>query len=171
MPTRDPSRIVPIERGKAYRRGRQRAIAAQGSLTVLKVSALAAVLGAGIGLASLAWPSHTQTEADTFNCNGASVTDGDTIRCGSKRIRLYGIDAPEMGGNCRPGRQCVSGNPDASKAHLQSLVRPFTAMECREIDVDHYGRIVARCEVNGIDLSCAQLDAGQAIRRYGLLLC
>ena len=138
---------------------------------MLKVGAVAAVVGAGSGLASLAWPTDTPAEADTFECIGATVTDGDTIRCGSKRIRLYGIDAPEMGGKCRPGRQCVSGDPDASKAHLQSLVRPFTAMQCREIDMDHYGRIVARCEVDGKDFSCEMVRAGHAVERYGRLRC
>ena len=43
-----------------------------------------------------------------------TVTDGDTIRCGDERIRLLAIDAPEMGGRCRKGRQCVAGSPLAS---------------------------------------------------------
>ena len=31
----------------------------------------------------------------------ASVADGDTLRIGSERIRLHGIDAPESAQNCR----------------------------------------------------------------------
>ena len=33
----------------------------------------------------------------------ASVTDGDTLRIGSERIRLHGIDAPESAQRCRAG--------------------------------------------------------------------
>ena len=39
-------------------------------------------------------------------CLALSVHDGDTIRCGSERIRLEGIDAPELAGSerCSPRR-------------------------------------------------------------------
>ena len=33
----------------------------------------------------------------------ASVTDGDTLRIGSERIRLHGIDAPESAQRCGAG--------------------------------------------------------------------
>ena len=33
----------------------------------------------------------------------ASVTDGDTLRIGPERIRLYGIDASESAQRCRAG--------------------------------------------------------------------
>ena len=31
----------------------------------------------------------------------AKIIDGDTIKVGEKKIRLYGIDAPEKGQNCK----------------------------------------------------------------------
>ena len=34
---------------------------------------------------------------------GASVTDGDTLRIGSERIRFHGVDAPESKQRCRAG--------------------------------------------------------------------
>ena len=30
-----------------------------------------------------------------------TVVDGDPLRCGSERVRLLGIDAPELPGHCR----------------------------------------------------------------------
>ena len=33
----------------------------------------------------------------------ASVPDGDTLRIGSERIRLHGIDAPESAQSCSAG--------------------------------------------------------------------
>lgn len=103
-------------------------------------------------------------------CRSPRVTDGDTLRCGEIRIRLEGIDSPEMGGKCRPGRQCVDGDPDAAKANLQALVSR-DVMECTQSDVDRYGRIVARCVVAHVDLSCEQVRTGHAIYRYAPIDC
>jgi endonuclease YncB( thermonuclease family) len=35
--------------------------------------------------------------------------DGDTLRCGDTRIRLLGMDAPEMGA-CLRWRTCIPGD-------------------------------------------------------------
>lgn len=88
------------------------------------------------------------------------AVDGDTLRCGGERIRLLGIDAPEMPGHCRRGRLCVEGDPYASKAALAAMLngRATIARQGR----DRYGRTLARVRVNGIDLSDAQLAAGMA---------
>lgn len=109
------------------------------------------------------------SDAD-FICDDASVTDGDTLRCGALRIRLASIDAPEMPGHCRRGRTCVDGDPYASKANLEHLTASGV-VQCRQTDTDRYGRIVALCEVSGRDLSCAQVQSGHAIIRYGDLAC
>ncbi|EGF92464.1 nuclease family protein [Asticcacaulis biprosthecium C19] len=91
-----------------------------------------------------------------------SVTDGDTIRCGEERIRLLGIDAPEMGGKCRPGRVCVAGDPKASKANLVRLMKvgPY---KIERVGTDRYGRTLALVTAGGVDVGCAQLKAGQAV--------
>lgn len=129
----------------------------------------------GIGFTGLAgvtgWQAMSRTDADgTFQCEGVRVIDGDTFDCGGRRIRLQGIDAPEMAGHCRPGRECAPGDPIASTENLSRLVA-WSAVQCRPVDVDAYGRTVARCTTGEKDLSCAQLDAGQAIRRYAEISC
>ena len=103
-------------------------------------------------------------------CVSPDIVDGDTLRCPSGRIRLAGIDAPEMPGHCRKGRECTPGDPYASSAHLRSLISG-SPVQCRKVDTDRYGRIVARCTANAVDLSCAQIEAGHAVRRYGILVC
>lgn len=113
----------------------------------------------------------TSNSNDTdFVCDEARVTDGDTLRCGPLRVRLASIDAPEMPGHCRRGRTCVDGDPFASKANLERLMGSGV-VQCRQTDTDRYGRIVALCEVGGRDLSCAQVQGGHAIIRYGDLVC
>ena len=97
------------------------------------------------------------------------MIDGDTFDCGDERVRLAGIDTPEMPGHCKAGRRCTEGDPFAAQAHLSSLADGRVL--CRQIDTDHYGRMIARCEAGGRDLSCAMLQSGHAVRRYGHISC
>lgn len=112
-----------------------------------------------------------QREAIAVPCVRPYVYDGDYIRCdGFGRSRLYGIDAPEMPGACRPGRTCVPGDPYDSRDNLRALVAKGNIM-CRQLDTDRYGRPVLQCWNEAGDLSCQQVAAGQAVPRYGRLEC
>lgn len=102
-------------------------------------------------------------------CSSPDITDGDTFRCDGQRIRLAGIDAPELEGHCRKGRKCTPGDPHAASDYLYSISRG--TVSCRPTDRDVYGRTVARCEANGKDLSCAMIASGHAVRRYSVLIC
>lgn len=87
--------------------------------------------------------------------------DGDTLRCGEERIRLLGIDAPELPGHCQEERECVPGDPFASKKALESAVRGPAMIERQGQDT--YGRTLARVRVGGGDLSCKQIKNGHAL--------
>lgn len=89
-----------------------------------------------------------------------TATDGDTIRCGAERIRLTAIDAPEMPGHCRKGRDCTPGDPFASKAAMAADLDGVLIIE--RLGTDRYGRTVADVFVNGRSLSCLQLAGGYA---------
>lgn len=118
--------------------------------------------GPGVGLAD---------QPDVFACRSPYIHDGDNIRCsGMGPGRLYGIDAPELPGACRPGRRCAPGDPIASRDHLRGLVAAG-GVRCRQLDTDRYGRAILQCRAGARDLSCAQVDAGHAIQRYRPLRC
>lgn len=160
-----------------YRRGPKRRQQSRiGRLTVLQVAIPAALLGTFGGLVytmgtsggHLALADSGSTSA--FTCSAPTVVDGDTLRCGATRIRLQGIDAAETEGHCRPGRECAPGDPVASTDNLRRLAAGRT-IECRQTDTDRYGRVVAVCTVEGVDLSCEQVRSGHAIRRYAPLRC
>ncbi|MEH3107115.1 MAG: thermonuclease family protein [Sphingomonas fennica] len=90
-----------------------------------------------------------------------TATDGDTIRCGDERIRLLGIDAPELPGHCRRGRVCAPGDGAASRRSLAGRMQPDLSIE--RVGRDRYGRTLAIVRAGRTNLSCYQLRAGQAI--------
>jgi endonuclease YncB( thermonuclease family) len=91
------------------------------------------------------------------------AVDGDTLRCGGERIRLIGIDSPEMPGHCQAGRRCVAGDPVAAKQALGGAVA--ANMRIRRFGTDRYGRTLALVRGPLGDLSCSQLRHGHAIYR------
>lgn len=155
-------------------RGRWQPRRARNSLSFKQIIIPSVLVGVFAGLAfhmgTIGAPTASADAGDSFGCFSPVVVDGDTLRCGSTRIRLQGIDAPEMPGHCREGRQCVSGDPFASTRHLRSLVAG-RSIRCQRTDTDRYGRSVAICTAGQVNLSCEQLKAGHAVRRYASLSC
>jgi endonuclease YncB( thermonuclease family) len=109
----------------------------------------------------LAEVSSAQPAGSTV-CPSPYVVDGDTIRCGSERVRLLGIDAPELPGHCARNRQCAPGDGFASTESLQQGVSQGT-VRYRTVTRDRYGRAVAVVTAGSVNLSCWQLQRGQAI--------
>ena len=75
------------------------------------------------------------------------VTDGDTLKIGSERIRLHGIDAPESAQRCRARGQTWACGAAATRALRERIAS--LPVECDDRDRDRYGRIVAVCRVAG----------------------
>ena len=105
----------------------------------------------------LTWPGNNSTFSGR-----ASVIDGDTIHVGSHRVRLFGIDAPELAQLC--GTVACG---ERARAFLLELTadRPVS---CRRVDTDKFKRTVATCITwHGHDLSEEMVRAGWAIElRY-----
>lgn len=79
----------------------------------------------------------------------------------AKRIRLWGIDAPEGSQTCqRASRPWRCG--DEAAAALLALV-DGRAMICTERDIGRHGRIVATCTVDGQDTGAAMVRQGWAL--------
>jgi micrococcal nuclease len=97
---------------------------------------------------------------------GCTATDGDTIACGPLRVRLLGIDAPELDGHCRRGRVCVKGDGRASRRSLEAGLRRGRIV-VRLFGRDAYGRALGHVWAGGANLSCWQLARGAAIYKPG----
>ncbi|KPF73314.1 hypothetical protein IP88_09640 [alpha proteobacterium AAP81b] len=105
-------------------------------------------------------------------CERPWVIDGDTISCRNlpARVRIVGIDAPELPGHCNPGRRCTPGNGGAAKRALIAMVRGGR-VTLRPQGRDAYGRLLARVSVNGVDVSCRMVALGHAVYRYAPIRC
>lgn len=96
-----------------------------------------------------------------IDCPVAIVVDGDSMRCGETRLRLLGIDAPELS-HCPRWRVCVPGDGRASKRSLALALR-FGPVRWEPIKLDRFGRTVAVVWAGRVNLSCWQLQRRQAI--------
>jgi micrococcal nuclease len=89
-------------------------------------------------------------------CTAPPVHDGDTLRCGPERVRLFGVDAPEV----RRGQTPAQPFAYAARDELIRLTRGRVG--CRLVDRDRYGRFVGKC------WSSATPDVNAALIRSGL---
>jgi endonuclease YncB( thermonuclease family) len=110
-------------------------------------------------LATLAYTGGTSAWRE---CASPRAIDGTSIRCGTKSVRLVGIDAGEDH-RCPSYSPCVQGDPVASRLSLQQAVSSGP-VRYRIIERGRYVRAVAIVAVNGgnLNLSCWQIWRGRA---------
>lgn len=90
------------------------------------------------------------------------ASDGDSFRLGEDRVRLLGLDAPELAQTCtdEAGRQWPCGR--AARDRLATLLAAGP-VDCVPEDKDQYGRLLAHCIVAGRDLGAAIVADGLAV--------
>lgn len=115
---------------------------------------LAACLLAGLAAAALLLQRPDRTGV-------VRVVDGDTVAFGSRRVRLRGMDAPELDQTCVRSGTAVPCGREASAA-LRDLVGS-SAIRCRIDGADRWGRDLGRCFVGDLDLGAAMVERGQAV--------
>ncbi len=93
------------------------------------------------------------------------VGDGDGLTFDGTRVRLVGIDAPELMQNC----DAVAGGRHAcgeeARAHLAALIDE-REVSCRWSRLDRYGRLLGECRAGDLDLNSAMVRDGWAVA-YG----
>ncbi len=91
----------------------------------------------------------------------ARVIDADTLEIAGQRIRLGGIDAPEMSEYCvdTQGKRwrCGVWATEAARDMIGQRV-----LRCVDLGQRSYDRIVGRCYLDGRDLGVKLIEAGAA---------
>ena len=90
------------------------------------------------------------------------ILDGDTVEIAEQRIRIFGIDAPETEQLCLDAAAQRSSCGVSARNALSSLGagQPWS---CTTVDLDQYGRLVARCQVTGQDVGRWMVAQGWAL--------
>lgn len=96
----------------------------------------------------------------------AGVIDGDTLVVDGRKVRLYGIDAPELDQTCG-GAMGTWPCGQAARDALAGLAGR-AVIDCAVQDTDRYGRAVAVCLRDQTDLGAELVRRGSAAayRRY-----
>lgn len=97
------------------------------------------------------------------------VIDGDTFDVDGVRVRLHGIDAPEVDQTCTHPQRGVWPCGAFVRDELRDRYDGRTAF-CQEIEMDRYGRVVGKCFVDGRDINEVIVSDGlaEAYRDYSM---
>ena len=100
----------------------------------------------------------------------AKVIDGDTLRIDKKKIRLFGIDAPEKKQQCRRSSLSISfltfskdypcGQISADK--LRKKINDKLVI-CKYSSKDRYKRFIAECFLNKTNINAWMVQTGHAV--------
>lgn len=139
--------------GRPRRASRSRPLSLRDLLLALAILAAAALAARGID------------PAQTFSRAGpARVHDGDTLTVAGERVRLLGIDAPELKQVCRRANE----DYPCGQASRQALTDMIGGREvsCEATKRDRYRRLLGRCRAGGVDLNAELIRSGWAVA-YG----
>ncbi|MEK9935248.1 MAG: thermonuclease family protein [Rhodobiaceae bacterium] len=95
------------------------------------------------------------------------VSDGDSLRSGRLKIRLHGIDAPELKQTCTDSTGATWPCGRAARDAVSEITKA-APLRCVLMDVDRYGRLIMRCFAGGTDIAEHLVENGLALayRRY-----
>ena len=98
------------------------------------------------------------------------IIDADTIEISGEKIRLSGIDAPELNQTCRDSSERVYKCGTEAKKKLSGLVKSMLGypIKCNFTGKDIYGRLIGECSVNNININSWLVRNGWAVayRKY-----
>ena len=91
----------------------------------------------------------------------AKIIDGDTIHIGKNKIRLHGIDAPEINQTCEKNNITWLCGENATNA-LVNIINSQKII-CNIKDIDQYNRYIGVCFVNNLNMNKYMVINGWAI--------
>jgi endonuclease YncB( thermonuclease family) len=106
---------------------------------------------------------NNNPELKEFNNKDVRVIDGDSLALGELRIRMQGIDAPELKQECKNNEsQQLYKCGQVSKSYLTSLIAGQD-VKCSNQGLDRYKRQLAYCYVGEVNLNQEMVRSGNAL--------
>lgn len=102
--------------------------------------------------------------AEVSHAGRFRAADGDSLVLGDERMRLQGIDAPELAQTCERGGARWACGQEARRM-LQNLVARDDA-RCSGTERDRFQRLLVVCRAGGTDLNATMVRRGMAVS-YG----
>jgi len=110
---------------------------------------------------------HLVADTSPFSLSGqvsvTRISDGDSLRSGKLKIRLFGIDAPELAQECNLGDGTGWACGEAAHVAMKDLVASAAHLDCHLRDVDRYGRLVMQCFAGDTDIAATLVEQGLAL--------
>jgi endonuclease YncB( thermonuclease family) len=122
------------------------------------------VVTALLFLLAMVLAARLEQVAERNLAGSATVNDGDTVTLAGERIRLRGIDAPELEQICRAGGGEYFCGREARRALIDLVAG--RAISCSGWERDRYRRLLAICRAGDIELNAALVERGWAVS-YG----
>jgi endonuclease YncB( thermonuclease family) len=114
--------------------------------------------------------AFSETKIISYNASEVIVTDGDSLRFGKEKIRLFGIDAPEIKQICKNKFEKFYACGEDSKKSLESWILFAAELKkkiyCYYSERDKYNRILGECfigETKHININKLMVFFGDAI--------
>ena len=106
----------------------------------------------------------------SWSAFGQRVIDGDTIELRNLKIRLQGVDAPELNQRCQTSDGFLYDCGQKSAEKLKNLLERTNdkVLKCKFLGEDIYGRIIADCFLGEIEINSWLVRNGLALayRKY-----
>ena len=106
--------------------------------------------------------SNNQSPKQIKLSKAVQVIDGDSIKDGNLKIRLYGIDTPELDQQCTDAKGTSWHCGKASKRKLEILIKGKHLI-CNIKGTDLYKRKLAICKLDGLDINQYMVEQGYAV--------
>ena len=109
----------------------------------------------------------TQKQTEILSITKVIITDGDTIKFNNKKIRLHGIDTPEI------KQLCKNKNGEDYKCGVKAKLALINLISSHQVKCsvhgkDRYKRLIATCFVKNININEWLVKEGWALayRKY-----
>ena len=90
------------------------------------------------------------------------VIDGDSLAMGAYNIRLADIDAPRTSQRCATAQGSYWDCGAQARKRMRALLESAENIECFSSEQDVYGRHLATCDADGVDVGAILVEEGLA---------